>query len=376
LKKLFFITWALVFLYSVFVLLGAKITPFGRLFIYEDKDEKYYPGGLYEMCKIDEFRQTEADYEKSRPDRYEDSLSHSLYKIYDQRQNYADAPDDLDSSDILMFGDSFLAGIRGLKIFIDNGDSAGGLIAYNASADGIAAAGENPLECLARVNYQKSKRKFLILETVERYSLDRGLQYKDYQKIIDSRSVRKIVKHMFTNDHIAYLFTDNFVSYPFFRFINNIKFSYFKDIDTRIGGYSEDPKMLYYFQAVEFNQNPKAAADLDMMARNIKFLSDQLDSEYNIELIYVIVPNKYPIYSDFVEPDYIYDNFIPEINKRLIEKGVNVIDMYSSYMAYRKNDDSKLLYYPSDTHFSALGQDIFFKEIVRKITELNKISDD
>ena len=366
--------WALVFLYSIFVLSGAKIIPLGRLFIYNNEDEKYYPGGLYEMCKIEEFRQTEAYYERCRPDQYEDSLSHSLYQIYDQRQRYADAPDDLENSDILMFGDSFLAGTRGLKIFVDNGDSAGWLMAYNVSADGIAGAGENPLECLARMKYQKGKRKILILETVERSSMDRGLRYKDYQDHFDLTLLRKIIKHIFVNDHITYFFTDNFISYPFFRFINNIKFRYFKDIDSRIGLYSENPKMLFYFQAVEFNQMPKPKEDLDAMARNIQFLSDRLDREYNIELIYVILPNKYSIYGDFVEPNYVYDNFIPEINRQLIEKGVNIIDIYSKYMAYRKNDDSKLLYYPGDTHYSTLGQDIYFKEIVGKIAELNRIS--
>jgi len=368
--------WALVFIYSVFVLFGAKIIPFGRLFIYDDKDEKYYPGGLYEMCKIDEFRQTEADYERCRPDQYEDSLSNSLYQIYDQRQSYADAPDNLNSPYILMFGDSFLAGIRGLKIFIGGGENADTLKAYNVSADGIAGAGVNPLECLAREKYQKGERKFLILETVERYALDRGLQYKDFQRHFDSILLREIIKHIFVNDHITYFFTDNFISYPFFRFINNIKFHYFKDIDTRIGRYSENPKMLFYFQAVEFNQMPKPAADLNTTASNIKFLSDQLKDEYNIELIYVVLPNKYSIYSDFVDSNYEYDNFIPEINKRLIDQGVNIIDIYSRYMAYRKTDDSKLLYYPSDTHFSAFGQDIFFKEIVSKITELDRVSEE
>jgi len=375
-KILFFTTWALLFLYSVFILLGGKIIPFGRMFIYEYKDEEVYPGGLYAMCKIDEFKQTETDYEKCRPDKNEELSSRPRFQIYEQRQSYSDAPKDLEGSDILMFGDSFLAGVRGLKIFIDKGGGVDTLKAYNASADGIAAAGENPLECLARVKYQKGGKKFLILETVERSSLDRGLRCADYQKYFDLKIFQQAIKYIFINDHIAYFFTDNIISHPLLRFINNTKFHYFKDIDTRIALYSENPNMLFYFQAVEFNKTPKAAEDLDMMARNIKFLSDQLEREYNIVLIYVILPNKYSIYSDFVEPDYVYDNFIPDINNRLIEKGVKVINIYTEYMTYRSNDDSKLLYFPSDTHYSPLGQDIFFNEIVGVITELNCTFDD
>ena len=104
---------------------------------------------------------------------------------------------------------------------------------------------------------------------------------------------------------------------------------------------------------------------LDAMAEMIAWLSQELDAQFNIELVYLIMPNKYSIYGKDIDPDYVYDGFIPAVQERLAAWGIPYIDAYGAYQAYRSKDDGQLLYYHSDTHFTPFGKQVVLNEILR-----------
>ncbi len=93
------------------------------------------------------------------------------------------------------------------------------------------------------------------------------------------------------------------------------------------------------------------------MAKNLSDLGLILKNEYNIELIYLIMPDKLSVYRDYLKNENIAESYIPKINSKLRERNLNVIDIYADYLNYRSNDDAKLLYYASDTHFTAFGKE-------------------
>ena len=246
-KKLFFIFWMIAFLYSLFVVIGGKYFPAGWFFIYNEPYKDVYPGDLYKLCKIEKFRHTAQDIEKCSVDDKFSGKKPYNYIVYKYGEENINEKLRYEESDVLLFGDSFIAGIRGLEIILDNADK---LYVHCADADGVIKGGENPLIYFEQIKYKKGRKKLVVVETIERSALKRALDYKNVQPLIRFTVVKKAIDHIFMNNHIEYFFTDNILSYHFFKFINNIKFDYFGDIDNRIGSFSVNPKMLFYYQGV------------------------------------------------------------------------------------------------------------------------------
>ena len=369
-RKLFYIIWIVALVYAVFAALGGNIFPFGELFIHSHDTGGIPSGGLYGMCKIERFRQTEQDIARCEEIPDSSAIHGYNYTLYDFSHKLDYRFYSNDSSDVLVFGDSFIGGMQGITLYC-NDDLSDTITIHIASADGSYKGGENPLHYFERINYKKGRRRIAIVETVERSSIKRALDYPS-TKLFESSVFSQAIAHIFGNEHVEYFFTDNEFSYGFFKALNNLKFEYFGDIDNRIGAYSVDPKMLFYSEAVDFNRSVKTDYTINRVADNIEYLADELYNRYNIVLIYTIIPNKYSIYNDYADSSYRYDDFIPHINNKLIDRGVSVIDVYSPYRKYHNNDDSMLLYYPSDTHYSPFGRQIFLKATIAKVIEINQ----
>ncbi len=232
-KKLFKITYIIIFVFAIFSILAGKISILGKYFLYE---EDMYPGGLYKLCKINEFKE----------------------KIHTLKQHNVHSIDD---ADIITFGDSFFEVTLESESFPRELEKKTKLKVYNAG-EKVWRSHYNPLIYLNKMNYQKGQRKYLILETVERLSLARGLNYiSDYAKYESGElknhtknQYQKFFDKIFDNDDIDYFFKENIIIYPLNKYIKNIRYTLFGDMDERVGLCSKNPKMLFYFEAVEFNK--------------------------------------------------------------------------------------------------------------------------
>jgi hypothetical protein len=123
--------------------------------------------------------------------------------------------------------------------------------------------------------------------------------------------------------------------------------------------------MLFYSGDLGFNYARKSERILDSMATILSEFSQRLKQAYNIDLVYVVIPNKYSIYNDFIRP-YFYDNYIAQVSEKLRAKGVPFIDLYSVYMNY-STDDSRLLYFPNDTHFTPFGKRLLVEAAIKEL---------
>jgi hypothetical protein len=126
--------------------------------------------------------------------------------------------------------------------------------------------------------------------------------------------------------------------------------------------------MLFNKEDIEFDGKVKTNLNYDQFADNVNNIKKVLSEKYNLQLVYIIIPNKYSIYRDILPEQKSYINFIPLITEKLKKRNVKTEDLYSIFIEYRKKFPDKLLYYGSDTHFNEIGQEIFINVIQNLIS--------
>jgi hypothetical protein len=339
------------------VIIGGSVKSVGKKFLHDDGN----CGDLYRLCSIDYFGE---------------EIQEFPYVETDSLQN----------ADIITFGDSFFLSRLDSHIFATELQRQSGYTVYNVN-NGVSEYYEDPLYYLSKVDFTNDERKTLILEVAERYSIKNSqLYHRVYtpktpigKRLGNWGTILRLARPLYVSflklknsvpqkEDINHFFRNNVVIFPLINLQKEFKFRFLKEIDHRIGDYSHEPEMLFFHESVEFNRTQKSEADMERLAERIQQLSDTLKKKYNIDLIYVIIPNKFSIYADYL-PNYEYDNFIPQINHKLREKGIKTIDIYDKYLEYRNGEDSELLYYVSDTHYTPLGKKILVDETMRVLSD-------
>lgn len=342
-KFIYSITTLLVF-FSVFIIIGGKFENVGKKFLYDCDNEKNYSyGDLYAFCEISKFKQ-------------------KINLVESKKEE-----DSIESADVILMGDSFFGNTLETEIFANELEKR-----LQTRVFHIPSHKYKPLSYFQESSYNKSERKILIIEVVERNFFNKtgNILNEKNTELPKINFLNTVGKKIFMNKDIEYFYKHNIIISSLRIHLKEKRFTYLKEIDDRIGSYSENPPMLFLKRAVVFNKTTKTEKQTDQTIKNIVSLNEILKNEYNIELIFVIIPNKYSIYSDYTNDNYTYDNFIPKINKKLDEMGVKNIDLYSKYIEYRVNDNSKLLYYPNDTHYSLLGKNILINEIITTLQNI------
>ena len=339
-KRLFIVLALLSVLYSAFVLVGGKFKPVGRYFLNSEISDSVSGGDLYTLCLVETYRD-------------------SIPLIREERAGTAQA------STLLLMGDSFMACNLASDVLANQLADSTGIGVFEIPELAASNFQMNPLPYFQQAGLPKGERRILILETVERNVLDFALCYQTFSAAERFRTLKDLRRKIFFNDDVDYFFRENRFFFPVYKGILNARFHIWGEINAQIGRHALDPPMLFFADAVNFNLRPKSAAELDAMAEMIAWLSQELDAQFNIELVYLIMPNKYSIYGKDIDPDYVYDGFIPAVQERLAARGIPYIDAYGAYQAYRSKDDGQLLYYHSDTHFTPFGKQVVLNEILR-----------
>ena len=79
----------------------------------------------------------------------------------------------------------------------------------------------------------------------------------------------------------------------------------------------------------------------------------QLDEEFNMDLVIFPVPNKFTVYQGTVAVGVPYDNFLERLATGLDDVDVPVVRTLDALQA-----SSELTYWPNDTHWNQAGIDI------------------
>jgi hypothetical protein len=334
-------------LVAIFFLVGAKDKSFGRDFII-NLPAGLATGDLYNYAEVADFNQL-------------------IAKIYYQNNN------SLADSQILLFGDSFfrvnfesqplpivLEKVLGMKTFFPAGNV--GVLNY-----------------LQDNNYQNKEAKIAVVEVVER-----NINSFDPADVPDSVSQgvsggpvfhSQLTNFVFGQADTEYFIKNNYFIKPLRLWFKQLAYKYFGDINSSlIGLYSRRPPMLFYADDINFNSdaNNVSSKHVYRLAEQIAKLKQELQEKYGLQMIFVVVPNKYSIYHDDVNGDPGYNNFIPLLQDELKKQKVDYVDLYGEFNAIHEKDSQYLLYYPSDTHYTTAGKMILVNDLAKKIKDYLK----
>lgn len=269
---------------------------------------------------------------------------------------------------ILTIGDSFSEGTNGYNFFLACDYSVLHINRYIS---------KNQIQTLIGLCngdfFEQYKIEYIILQNVERHLIDNIESIDINRKImiheLDSlKSFHKIEKKTYKYDFFSrttiefplyylpkYFFFKNYLS-------NNQVYNYDLNKNTLFSNYSN--KLLFYaidLERVHKNNNDKNCARLNTL---INTISKKLNKK-SIKLIFLISPDKYDLYYDFVvdkkelpKPVF-FDNFKP------LKKEYIFIE--SKAILYNYVKKQKDLYYYDDTHWSPVASKIIANNIKKQI---------
>jgi len=292
------------------------------------------------------------------------------YRLSDKNPAVTDA-------DILTFGDSFFdfSFIKTLPERLS--DTLGQKVFSFVTQDPTQS---NPFCILNHGAYpKKSNPKYVIFETIER-----NIPVK-FSQSYDLRCTQKVSRK---NPYFAFkdfLFNHNSEQlYALFLkrgYVINHIYSYFVTRRFDLFGYISPmtdkyklQEVPWLFYAKEYNSEPGGFyylytdEELNTYADNISLLSRNFKSQYDLDLIFMTVPNKYSIYHTMVNNDC-YNDFLPRLYTELEKRGVIYIDLYHEYKS-----STDTFYYGTDTHWNKKGVDKALELVLQKLNGHNSLA--
>lgn len=273
------------------------------------------------------------------------------------------------AADILTFGDSFfdisfqktlperLADTLDKKVY--------SYLTHNPSIT-------NPFCILNEAGYTpQTEPKYLIFESVERNIHHRFESPYDVSCIrkIEKPDLRSVVLNDIIfkrNEEQLYdvLLKHSVFSKDVYSAISTFKFDTYNYITSLTPLYKrgEKPWLFYYKQLSDtpggFYYSYSREEILNYV-QNMERLKENLKSIYNLEVIFMLIPSKYTIYSGLVNTDE-YNDFLPELQHEMDKRDLKYINLYKEF---KSSEDT--LYFGTDTHWNKKGVDI----AVRKTLE-------
>jgi hypothetical protein len=303
--------------------------------------------------------------------KYGDLYRMSRVSIYKELLTYTIPPPEtgnVNDADIFIIGDSFFESALGEYDFQQALGIKSKMRVYDISKISVDAV-KSPLIFLNEQNFDKTKQRTLILESSERLSLSRSIDYnKETRPLYEPpRIILNMIKDVFFYADVNYFFRNNFLVDDAVNFTSDFSFAYFRQINNNIGAYSINPNFLFYKEDTDFRKVIRTEEEINETANKIEALNQKL-SKFNIKLIYVIIPDKYSVYNEFVNGTHQPDDYLISISQKLNAKGIDYIDLYSLYRQHKKLT-GEYLYYKSDTHFNERGREILIDECLKKMKD-------
>jgi lysophospholipase L1-like esterase len=293
----------------------------------------------------------------------------STFKEQVSRNTSAPETGNFNEADILIMGDSFLENKLDDKAFKEALQYRTKLKVFDFTRV-YPDAVNTPLFFLKKINQDWSKKRILILETIERYSQKRAVEYSKDTRLTYSmpRFYDKLSDDIFHYNDVNVVVRYNYLLRELFNFKSQLNFNVFNQIlNKEIGAFSVNPNLLFFYEETNFYKKVKSEEDITDVTVRINNLAKELE-KYNIDLVYVIIPDKFSIYNEYIYGRFHENSYIPGVNKKLKQKNIKYIDLYSIFLNNKNKDE--LLYYSSDTHFNVKGRELLVDECIKKINEI------
>ncbi len=348
LKYLIFISGII----CLYAFIAVRVLPMFNLVLVENRDPDYFEftsyGELYYFGQISHFKE---------------DLPWPEYKF-----RLSDKNASLDEAEIIAFGDSFFDFNR-QKTVADR-------LQDRLNQRVHAANAWFPLEYLAENNYQKGIEKTFIFEIVERNIPFRFDNTHEIPSIKKHQSESKL-KEKFTgikdkifleNSEELYnkLLKESYLTNKTYSAIATTKFDLFGYISSQTPVYNIDkfdyPCLFYYLTVNDNNTSFYSDHTDDQISRycdNLVDLAEKLKTKYNLNLVFLPIPNKYTMLYKEINSDDVYDEFLPRLYTEMSKRNISYVNIYDDFIRSEKQ-----LYYGTDTHWTKNGVDIAIERLL------------
>lgn len=272
----------------------------------------------------------------------------------------------LEEADIITFGDSFFDFARQTTLPERIQDTLNRPVFY--------ARFDRPLEYLHDKNFNPNRRRLMIYETAERYLNHRFLTPHPYTRI-DPRPQWRINLSDFirleifperSEESYNWLLKGGYLTRNIYSFITTLKFDVFGYISeiTPVYKLGKNPWLFYYEQVNQdatsfYYQHSKN--EIDAICDNIATLAHAVDSLYNMDFVFMPIPNKYTVCHTVLNNDT-YNQLLPQIYQGLEARGIPVIKLYDDFMTAGHG-----IYFHTDTHWNKKGIDIGVNRLIEAL---------
>jgi hypothetical protein len=283
----------------------------------------------------------------------------------------------LSDADILTFGDSFFD-VSFQKTLPERlSDTLNAKVYSYMTQDPTQA---NPFCILNSNDYPKSSQsKYVIYETVERnvhVKFEKPYEVDCVPHTIKKTPVNQVRDFVFkhnTEKLYATLLKRGYFVNGIYEFFASLRFNLFGYISPLTAKYSVE-KGPWLFYEKEFGNEAGGFAyqytddEIKLYADNILALSRNMKEAYNLDLIFMPIPNKYTIYHEIVD-NHEYNNFLPRLYNELDKRHVMYVNLYHEFKS-----SPDILYYGTDTHWNKRGVDKALRLTLEKIGTSNKFA--
>ena len=330
------------------VFLSIRISPemmniFLKIKTYPEFEDFTKYGELYMFCMVNE---------------YKEDLPQSEVKY---RLSSKNPP--LQEADILVFGDSQFDHSRHRNVpewLGDTLDKKAYYHRYTMPHWGYV------LSILKASNYQNDERKLLIFESTDRFIHNRFINDPDVF-ISNTRSgFRKtiaLIRDRLFNIESEYLFNiilkRSYFTTDIYACIATMKFKMFRMISSMTPKYTRGKDgWLFYKDNIDHFYLNYSEQDIETVCNNIQKLSILLKERYNLDFIFLPLPEKYALYHHIVNNDKDND-FLNEVYAELDKRDVPYINLLTPF-----SDTNEYVYPRTDTHLNETGTHIAVSQVL------------
>jgi SGNH hydrolase-like domain, acetyltransferase AlgX len=291
-------------------------------------------------------------------------------------------------AELLLIGDSFFRWHRGGPVFAEQLSHATGLHAANLWPSNGRGYPQRIMSQLAAAGVEWSDTaRVLIVECVER-NLVRNytdpqyvLEVKPGDVLKDDDSVpsgnagglvdllRTIRYRWFEAAEVNYQFLlqNSHATTGMVELYTTMRYRWFDSMPGNITVYSADPVMLFYEPTIDASQHsyfyPHPDETVAAIAETIQLVQAQVLEQYNLQLVFLPIPNKITIAHDNVT-DVPYDMLMPRLHDELVERSIPTIDLYVPFRTL-----NEIPYHATDTHWNQVGIDLTIQHLVELLAQ-------
>jgi hypothetical protein len=283
----------------------------------------------------------------------------------------------LNNADILTFGDSFFD-VSFQKTLPERLSDTLNVKVYSYMTQDPTQA--NPFCILNSNDFVKSSpSKYIIYETIERnvhVKFDKPYEVNCVPKVNKKTPAGEVRDFIFKHNSeqlYATLLKRGYFFSGIYEFFSSLRFNFFGYISPLTAKY-HIAKSPWLFYEKEFGNEPGGFSyqytdeEISRYADNILGLSRNMKETYNLDLIFMPIPNKYTIYHSMINDDE-YNNFLPRLYNELDKRHVQYVNLYNEFASSKDT-----LYYGTDTHWNKKGVDKALRLTLEKICNLNKFA--